>query len=87
MKRRDEASIAALFSKVAEEFPDVSAGSYPQVVEGHGEIVAISFEAKDDVLLDSVVERYTALLTEHLASEQKQDDCILGVKSNVNTLA
>jgi hypothetical protein len=31
VKMRDEAVIAPLFARMVEEFPDVAAGSYPQV--------------------------------------------------------
>lgn len=29
---KDEAAIAPLFARIIEEFPDVAAGSYPQVL-------------------------------------------------------
>ena len=35
---------------------------HEQVLRGHGHIVAISLEAKDDALLDRAVERYQQLL-------------------------
>jgi hypothetical protein len=63
-----------------------SHGFSMQVLEGHGHIVAISLEAKDDVLLDRAVKRYLSLLQEQLGPDQKVDDYLLALKVNVSTI-
>ena len=57
-----------------------------QVLEGHGHIVAISLEAKDDALLDRAVECYLALLQEQLGTEEDVQVCLLALKVNVSTI-
>ena len=56
------------------------------MLQGHGHIVAISLEAKDDALLDRAVERYQELLQEQLGSNQKVEDSLLALKENLTTI-
>jgi hypothetical protein len=57
-----------------------------QVLEGHGQIVAISLEAKDDALLERAVTRYLVLLQEKMGPDVHVEDLLLGLKVNVSSI-
>lgn len=57
-----------------------------KVLVGHGHIVAMSLESKDDALLDRAVERYLALLQEQLGPVEKVESYLLALKVNVSTI-
>eukprot|EP00892_Ulva_mutabilis_P011592 jgi/Ulvmu1/8805/UM048_0060.1 len=82
IKSGDEASIAPIFEAIVEEFPDVSAGSYP-VSTDDGEVVMISLEAKDNSQLDGAVGRYRQLLEQQCGS----DDQIVSVQRDTDKIS
>jgi molybdopterin-biosynthesis enzyme MoeA-like protein len=81
----DEARIADLFKSLVDGFPDVSAGSYPDVNTVSGSFVSISLEAKDESQVIAAVHRLKMLLDEHPDSELSQA-CITQIDVDVETL-
>jgi hypothetical protein len=81
----DEAHIADLFKTLVDEFPDVSAGSYPYPSGASGGTVSISLEAKDESQVIAAVHRLKELLDKHLDSDVSQA-CITQIDVDVETM-
>lgn len=83
----DEASIAHVFSRIQQEFPDVSAGSYPGDPGALGPQLSISLECKDVALLEQAQARLCELLDESSDAALHTSTSLLRVDCDVSKLS